>query len=150
MKETPMEMKIRNKMLPGNLTRDGFLGDDPRELNEIIADDERLLNKIGITAEEIADRLEYFFDEAYNSFEEEIIIDKTYKIKILSVRGKILCPFSHPVGFPKGMITFTNLKYNEILKWTPLNIHMIREHHFFEGRNSTHRLDPEICKKLLF
>ena len=62
MKQTPLELRITKKMQPGVITLNGFLGNDDRHFHEIIADDEKTLEKLGYTAEQVAERMQYFTD----------------------------------------------------------------------------------------
>ena len=150
MKQTPAEKEIQKRMQPGMITVDGFLGLDKRLLHEIIEEDKEELEKLIITEQEIADIMQYFTDKAFENYDGKTIIDDKYEIEFITVRGKILCPFKHPGGFNKGIIKFKNIKKNISLTWTPLNIHLIRKHCFFEGKGSKHRLEPEILKEALF
>ena len=96
------------------------------------------------------DRLEYFTKKAFDHYDGPVLIDDKYQVLYESYRGKILCPFDHPGMFSKGSITLKNLVNGIELCWTPLNIHMIRDHCFFEGKGSAHRLEPDVLKKGLF
>ncbi len=150
MKQTPKEIQIVERMQPGVLTRDGFLGYDERHLHEIIETDELELKAQEITADELADRMQYFTDAAMDSYDGPVVIDEVYQVEYQTFRGKLVCPFMHGGGYRKGIIYFTNLKLNLQVQWTPLNIHLIREHHFFQGMGSKFRLDPKILKEVLF
>ncbi|KQC03996.1 MAG: hypothetical protein APR54_09055 [Candidatus Cloacimonas sp. SDB] len=150
MKETPKELKIHQNLMSGTMSIDGFLGNDERHFHEIIEADRNELKLLDISTDEIADRLEYFTDKAFESYDGPVIIDKKYKVFYDSFRGKILCPFDHPGVYRKGSITLKNLQNDLEVCWTPLNIHLIREHCFFEGKGSTHRLEPTILSKVLF
>jgi hypothetical protein len=150
MKETPQEKKIHENMKAGVLTMHGFLGNDDRHFHEIIAEDKSVLKKIGLTCLQIADKLQQITDKAFSSYQDSIMMDDKYLVSFRSVRGKTICPFGHPGGYTKGEIKLKNLENGRIIVWTPLNIHMIREHCFFEGEGSKHRLDPQIIKKTLF
>ncbi|MDY6916203.1 MAG: hypothetical protein SVM86_07810 [Candidatus Cloacimonadota bacterium] len=150
MKETPQEKKIHENMKVGVLSVNGFLGDDERHFHEIIAEDKAALKKLNISCSQIADKLQQITDKAFNSYQDSILLDDKYLVSYRSVRGKTICPFAHPGEYYKGEITLKNLENGRVLVWTPLNIHMIKEHCFFEGEGSKHRLDPLVIKKTLF
>jgi len=150
MKLTPQQIKIQERMQPGVITITGFLGNDLRMFPEIIEDDRRILENIGISERKLAERMRYFTDKAYSAYDETILIDDNFEVNYHTVRGKILCPFIHPGGFPKGVITLKNLRRNLIITWTPLNINLIGEHCFFEGKGSKNRLEPHILTQALF
>lgn len=150
MKQTPEEKNIQRKMKPGELTLKGFLGNDARHLHDIIADDEQILRKIGKTKEELAERMHYFTNLAFENYDGSIFIDNQYEVEYRSVRGRVVCPFPEPGTYQKGFILFRNIKKNIRLKWTPLSIHMIEKHGFFEGKGSENRLEPELLAEGLF
>jgi len=129
---------------------DGFLGNDTRYLNDIIATDKETLDKLEITQEDIAERMDHFTQKAFESYDEAIIIDDKFEIEYRSVRGRVICPFPEPGSYPKGFIKLTNLENSITVNWTPLNIHLIKKHGFFEGKGSPSRLEPEILAKALF
>lgn len=150
MKQTPLEDRITAKMQPGVITLSGFLGNDDRHYHAIIQEDKKALENLGITAEEIADRLEYFTNKSFENYLEPSVIDGIYEVETEVTRGKLPCPFSHPGIYRKSVTKLTNLKTGTSIMWSTLNIHLIRQHHFFEGHGSTFRLDPEVLKKTLF
>lgn len=150
MKQTPLELKITAKMQPGAITLSGFLGNDERHYHEIIEDDEKTLIAFGKTAEEITDRLEYFTKASFDSFMGPIMIDEIYEVETEVTRGKLPCPFSHPGIYRKTVTTLTNTKTGMTLRWSGLNLHLIRQHHFFEGKGSTFRLEPDLLIKTIF
>ena len=150
MKQTPKEIQIVERMQPGILTRDGFLGYDERHLHEIIETDEHDLQALGVTAEDIADRMQYFTDKAMDFYDGPTVIDEIYQVEYKTFRGKLVCPFMHSGVYRKGIVYFTNLNSNTQVQWTPLNIHLIREHHFFQGKGSKFRLEPKVLKEVLF
>ena len=150
MKILPKDKKIHHNLLPGQMSIEGFLGEDKRLFTEIIRADRAELEKLNITTKMIADRLLYFTDSAFESYDGSIIIDEKYEVEHNSYRGKLICPFGHPGAYRKGLITLKNLVNGIILSWTPLNIHLIQDHCFFEGKGSVHRIEPGILKEVIF
>jgi len=150
MKETPQETRVRKRMLPGAITLHGFIGKDKRSLNTIIAADEQELEMLGYTADDIADRMQYFTDVSFSTFDGSITIDNCYKLETEVVRGKLPCPYAHGGLYRKAITKLTNLENNVCISWTSLNIHLIKEHHFFEGKGSAYRLEPSVLVKALF
>jgi len=150
MKETPKDKKINKNLLPGQMSIEGFLGKDKRNFSEIISTDRVELVRIDLTTKIIADKLQYFTDAAFESYDGPIIIDEKFEVNYRSFRGKLICPFGHPGMYRKGIVTFKNLVNDIEISWTPLNIHMIRDHCFFEGKGSVHRLEPKILKDAIF
>ncbi len=149
MKQTEKEMQIQNRMQPGIISSEGFLGDDSRHIHDIIADDEKTLEMLDVTPEEIADKLQTLTDIAYQSPYGPIEFEK-FTLEYLSYRGKVICPFVDPGVYVKAVIKLIDKDKLIEFSWTPLHIHMIREHHFFEGKGSKFRLEPELLVKCLF
>jgi hypothetical protein len=46
-------------------------------------------------------------------------------------------------------VFLTNLRTGDEMVWTALNVHLIREHGFYEGRGSPFRIDPAQAKRAL-
>ena len=150
MKQSPQELLVTQRMQPGVITLSGFLGDDPRPLNEIVADDSAILQRLNISATEIADRMDYLTQQSWQSYEGNVIIDDIYEVETEITRGKMPCPFLHRGLHRKTLTTCTHLPSRITIRWTALNIHMIREHEFFEGKGSPFRLEPDMLIKVLF
>ncbi|MEA2095262.1 MAG: hypothetical protein U9P73_01025 [Candidatus Cloacimonadota bacterium] len=150
MKETPKDKKIHKNLLPGQMSIEGFLGKDKRQFSDIISADRIELDRLKLTTKMIADRLQYFTDSAFESYDGSIVIDEKYEVNYQSFRGKLICPFGHPGVYRKGIVTLKNLVNGLGISWTPLNIHMIRGHCFFEGKGSVHRLEASILKDSIF
>ena len=142
MKETPQEAEIRQRMQPGVLTRDGYLGHDDRHIHDIVAADEAELERLGITAEQLATRMEHLMNTAFDSIEDVVLVDGNWEVEYESFRGFIVCAFMHPGRYRKGVIRVKNRTNGKQVEFTPLSVHLVREHHFFEGRGSRHRLEP--------
>ena len=150
MKATPQEIKIMARMKPGIITLNGFLGDDRRNLNEIIHDDELVLDNLGKTAKEIAARMEYLTKQSWDFPGEDVLVEDKYLVSTDVVRGKLPCPFGHPGVHRKAITTLYNRSMGLSVRWTSLSIHLIDAHSFFEGKGSPFRLDPETLIKAIF
>ena len=123
MKKNAQSMDILKKMAPGALSRAGFLGHDPRPLEEILEADRAAAAGLGTTHEAIAagDGLTAFHREAL---------------------GRISCPFGECGSFHKGQVEATDARTGEKLVFTPLSIHLIAAHGFYQGRGSPYRIEP--------
>ena len=150
MKATPIETRIMNRMKPGVITLSGFLGSDPRNLFDIIAEDAKTLAFLEKDPDEIALRMQYFTDISWEASGEEVTVDDIFIVRTDVVRGKLPCPFAHVGIYRKAITTVFNTRLNIELRWTSLSIHLIKEHGFFEGKGSPFRLDPETLVKTLF
>ena len=150
MKLGPEEKRIMDKMQPGILTVDGFLGNDNRNLHDIIQEDAEKVEALGYTAEDIGKRMQYLTERSKEAYEEPILIDQKYLVQQDIWRGKVVRPFPHNGLYVKADIHLKNIENGIEISWTPLNIHFIEEHGFFEGKGSKHRLDPETLIKAIY
>jgi len=148
-KQSPELEDIQRKMQPGRISLNGFLGSDRRPLAEILDHDHNRVRKLRLTHQEIADRLKFFMKKARRGLGTPVTVEDDFVVRAEEWRGGMPCPWPHPGLYRKGIITLQKLSTGEKLQWTPLNVHMIREHGFYEGRRSDCRLDPEHVARVL-
>ncbi len=149
MKQTPEYDKIQELMKPGKITKDGFLGIDERNLIDIIIEDEAKVKRMGLTNQEIADKMIYFKEAAKKGLGDFVTIDDDFEAKIDIFRGKLTNPFSKRHLVRKTQIIVRNLKINKELIYTDLNIEFIRNNGFYEGKGATYRLNPSEIVEIL-
>jgi hypothetical protein len=149
MKQTPDMDRIQRDMQPGIICRDGFLGTDTRNLVEILIEDEAAVKRLGATHEGIADHMRELRDAGMMGLGEFVTIPPHFEVRVDSVRGKLPCPFSHPGVVPKTNTTVRNLESGEEITYTDLNIHLIEEHGFYEGKGACFRLEPADLLRIL-
>ena len=149
MKENPAMKKVAENMKPGVISLHGFMGNDKRNIEMLIEHDAAELERLGVSAEEIADKLEEIKNKALEGLGDYIGISDDYLAKADSVRGKLPCPFTHPGLYRKTLITVKEKEGGDELLFTELGIHLIREHGFFQGMGSPFRLEPSDLALLL-
>jgi hypothetical protein len=149
MKQTVQMDRIQEKMQPGILTRDGYLGTDRRKLIDILIEDDEAVKRLDLTHQRIAERMIELRDAGMRGLGEFISVEPHYEVRVDSVRGKLPCPFGDPGIFPKTNITVRNLKLGRELTFTDMHIHLIGSHGFYEGKGSPFRLDPPVLVELL-
>ncbi len=142
MKQSPELEIIQANMMPGSLSAHGFLGNDSRNLTDILHTDAESLKQTGITQEALADKMQELTDFGMRGLGRPMSMDGRFEIEVEDYMGKLPCPFRDNVKVVKSHTRVRRLDTGVILHWTDLNIHMIREHGFFEGYGSTYRLDP--------
>ncbi len=136
-------------MAPGVLSRDGFLGADTRELDEIIASDEAMLDSMGVTPNDLADRMQEVFNNALKNLGRPVTIEGRLEAVYRESMGRIPSPWPGEGVFQKGEVEVKNIQSGESIRFSPLAIHLIRKHSFFQGRGSVYRLEPkDLCKIL--
>ena len=142
MKETPQEKLIYDNFTPGKITKEGFLGDDTRHIHDIIAADMHTLDQLGVTQEQIADRLQYFIEEGKKGLESVVDLGD-FTTQVIWSRGMLPSPFADPKKlYHKIIATVVNKQLQKTIRYTQLNVHLIRDHGFFEGKTSVFRLEP--------
>lgn len=157
-------------MSPGQWAGSGFLG--PNEtLQEVVARDAQFLRSVGVTHEQLAKKLEELLQAVGN----EIVETGGSSVRrghleasfTGAYRGAQTCPFSekatqfgivagncshNTASQEYGSVDFkvTNSDTGEEVSGPGLILHLIRDHHFFEG-NVAYRVDPEkLCRVLGF
>ncbi|MHC4870994.1 MAG: hypothetical protein ACYTFY_04040 [Planctomycetota bacterium] len=141
MRQTPEFDKVQERMQPGVLTLHGFLGTDTRKLADIIAKDNETVLSLGITHEQIADKLAELTEKGRDIMEREVPVNERYLVKVRDDRGVMPSPFGDG-NFGKGDVEMTDKTTGNHFKWNDLCIHMIRSQGFYSGVGSEHRLDP--------
>jgi hypothetical protein len=149
MKQTVQLTKIQQKMKPGVITRDGFLGTDRRNLIDILIEDDETVKRMELSHGIIAQRMIDLRDAGFRGLGSFISVQPHYEVRVDSVRGKLPCPFGNPGVFPKTNTTVKNLKKGKEITYTDLHIHMIGSHGFYEGKGSPFRLEPKDLVEIL-
>lgn len=142
MKQDPKLDMVENHMRPGEISSTGFLGDDKRKLVDILLDDGQAVTALQLNHQILANRMEELSEKGRKGFGNPILVDEFLEVTVEGSRGTIACPFRHMGMYPKENVTVVNRKTGERVFWTALNIHMIREHGFYEGKGSPFRVEP--------
>lgn len=147
MKPNPAESAVRERMAPGALSRDGFLGTDARPLEDIISADMDALADAGVPREALAELLEDIHERADANQEAPLsLYGGAVTAQATEVRGRIPCPFGDGHLAHKAVI---DIRGDGIeLRVTPLGIHMLRDHGFLQGRGAEFRVAPEQLLRL--
>jgi hypothetical protein len=148
MKMSPNMRKAQENMSPGVITADGFLGDDKRPLQDIITEDEEMMRYRNLDFDETVKFLKDMMEEGRNGLGEPITVDGKWLVQTTEARGHLACPFED--GIQRKITTvIKNLKNNTTIMFSALSLHLIQKHHFFEGKGSPFRLEPEDLRKVM-
>lgn len=150
MKQPPNMQKLEEILRSSKLVAGGFMGTDSRNVYEVIDNDSATLLKLGFTAQQLAARMQQITDKAKTALGEWVKIDDKRKAKVDEAKGFLLCPWPHPGRFDKRVTTVQLLDSQQTVFWSDLNIHLIAEHGFFEGKGSAYRIDPKELVKIIF
>ena len=151
MKQSPRDKKLEEMLRSTRLVAGGFMGADPRHPIEIIEQDTAALENLGVTTGQLAQRMRELTELAKPRLG-TWIDDAFGKIRIKSedFKGTLVCPWPHPGFYEKRITTVEHLQTHQQIIWTDLNIHMIEEHGFFEGKGAFFRIEPKEIVSILF
>jgi hypothetical protein len=143
MKHNPADQLIRDRLEPGALSIKGFLGTDDRPIADIIAADTGEVEAAGLTVEVLGDFLEHLHVTADGAWESRIpMFDGKISVRSDETLGQIPCPFACGASCHKAIIIVKDANGEDLMHFTPLDAHLIREHGFFEGKGSPYRIPP--------
>jgi len=148
-KQSPELDRIQQNMRPLCLCQQGFLGNDPRKLIEILTEDQGTVNSLGLSHAIIAERLKAITEKARGGWGDPVVVEEKFEVEVHEARGRMPCPWGHPGLYPKTHIRLKKIGTGENLVWSDLAIHLIEEHGFYQGRGSPYRLDPLKVKLIL-
>lgn len=148
-KQSPELDRIQQNMRPLCLCQQGFLGNDPRKLIEILTEDQGTVNSLGLSHGNIAERLKAITEKARGGWGDPVVVEEKFEVEVHEARGRMPCPWGHPGLHPKTHIRLKKIETGENLVWSDLAIHLIEEHGFYQGRGSPYRLDPSKMKRIL-
>lgn len=144
MKENPADKTIRDRLEPGQLSVDGFLGSDKRPIADIIAADTGTVEAAGLTVEELGTFLENLHVTADAGWESRVpMFDGKISVRSDETLGQIPCPFACGAQCHKAEIAVKDADGNDLLRFTPLDAHLIAAHGFFEGKGAHYRIEPQ-------
>lgn len=150
MKQSPQTKKLEEILRSSRLVAEGFLGNDPRDLTEIIDTDMAALAQTNYTCRQLAERMREITERAARRLGAPIRVSNRLEASTDDARGVLICPWPHPVRCLKRNTTIEDLETGAKYHWSDLSIHMIEEHGFFQGKGSVFRLEPTELVKLLF
>ncbi len=147
MKMPPEYMEAQQNMKPGVISSVGFLGDDDRNLLDIITNDEQVMASLGLDFQKVADWLKGMMNEAVKGLGEPVTLDK-WQIQLFEARGFLPCPFKDGI-FRKRTMLIKRIDKEISLMVSDLSIHLLEKHHFLQGRGSPFRIEPMVLKELM-
>ena len=151
MKQSPRDKKLEEVLRSTRLVAGGFMGTDPRHPVEVIEHDMLQMEHLGVTTHHLAERMRELTDLAKPRLG-NWIEDASGKLRVKSedYKGILVCPWPHPGTFDKRITIVERLQTQMQISWTDLNIHMIEEHGFFEGKGAFFRIEPVEIVNILF
>ena len=134
--------RVEARLRPNQSSMVGFLGQN-ESLKEVIHQDAETLRRLGLTNEQVADKLEYLVTNPRDAH--------GFKVEARTYRGWQEDPFQEGWNMPphsNADFTVTN-SAGEAVSFPGLVIKLIRDYQFFEGKRTSYRLDPEEAVRVL-
>jgi len=136
---------------PGVLTAEGFLGHDTRRLGALIREDEAAFRDLGLDWDEVAVWLEHLVEAGAAGLGEPITVGR-WLVRVAETRGTFPCPWEDGL-FRKRSVTVRSVgpdgqAQGPELLFSDLSLHLLKDHHFLQGRGSLFRLEPQVLKDL--
>jgi hypothetical protein len=150
MKQSPDIKKLEDILRSSKLSSVGFIGNDHRTVGEIIDADLAVLSELGYPPKDIAAKLQEVTDIAVKTLGNWAKITENTQAMVAEAKGRIPCPWPHAGNFAKRVTVLRDINTSEEIKWSDLNIHLIAEHSFFEGKGSEFRIEPAQVVAMLF
>jgi hypothetical protein len=150
MKKSPQTQKLEDILRSSALVAGGFLGNDTRNLSEIIEVDLAEVSRLGFTIEQIADRMEQLTAVAVPRLGTPVQVEENLEVATNEHKGMMPCPWPHPHKAAKRVTTCRRIDTDESICWADLNIHLIKEHNFFEGTGCAFRIEPRKLTGIIF
>ena len=156
---------MQRQLLPGHVSETGFIAPG-EDLVEVVTRDLRSLGDLGVTPARIADRLASLVEQGHRRAEHDpaarsalnrgakkaISVGDRFELIAFRYCGFQDCPFGCRDGWDIRDASrdyfLHNARNRHTLGFPGLSIHLIRDHHFFEG-NVPHRVDPARAVKVL-
>ena len=151
MKQSPRDKKLEEVLRSTRLVAGGFMGTDTRHPGEVIEQDVAELDKLDVTAVQLARRMRELTELAKPRLGNWI--DSAFdqlRVKSEDFKGALVCPWPHAGRFDKRITTVERIDTGQKISWSDLNIHMIEQHGFFEGRGAFFRIEPAEIVQILF
>lgn len=147
MKMTPGLMRVQDKMAPGRITREGFLGDDKRVLVDIIQADEEQAAALGLDWEAVSEKLKSLLEQGKEGLGHTVTIENKWSITVHEARGHLPCPFGDGL-YRKHTAEVDHLPTGTHFHFSELSLHLLAVHHFLQGKGSPFRLELEVLKRV--
>ena len=142
MKKSPDESKLRDRLKPSIFSGGGFLGDDQRELEEIINDDLKKIEEHNIKKTELVELLKKAYEKVKQGYGQKVKLTDRLMGEFFEAKGRIPSPFRGDGVFEKGEARIHDKNTGKEIILTALSINLIEKHDFFQGKGSRYRLDP--------
>ena len=148
MKKSPDYEKLKSRLESSRFSGSGFLGNDQRPVDEIIANDLHQIKINNIDQDDLVTLLKIYYEKIKSEIGRRVQLNDHIYGEFFESMGRIPSPFIGDGVFEKGEAEIINEKTGEKFIITALAINLIEKHDFFQGKGSRYRLDPIKLAKL--
>lgn len=145
---TPEFKRAQANMVPGVISADGFLGPDSRPLVDIVEADEEKMRSLDLSFDLVYEKMQYLMREGRKGLGDPITVEEKWLVKTDEARGFLPCPFEDGV-FRKVTASVTHLTKGVSLIYSELSLHLLKDHHFLQGKGTAFHLEPQLLKSIL-
>jgi hypothetical protein len=143
---------LEKDMRPGGLSTKGFLGKDERLLDVLEADNRYVVDKLGLTHQELARHLHILgalaAKHAATKPQDITYHGRKFRIRATSWRGFQDSPFQDGTK-TNCDATIENLDTKKKLGYSLLVPHLIERYGFYEGKGTPYRVEPKKALEVL-
>lgn len=148
MKNTQAEKDAHERMKPGVITAQGFLGPDSRSIADIVETDLEEFRRAGLEPDQAVEFLERLKAAGQKGLGEPTGVDGRYTVTVGDARGLLPCPFQDGT-FHKNSIEAVDERTGDRIIYSDLSIHLLKVHRFCQGAGSPFRLDPGTLARMM-
>ncbi|WP_051822693.1 hypothetical protein [Desulfonatronum thiodismutans] len=148
-RRSPLEAQLYSHLGPSRFSALGFLGQDARDFEDILADDARTLDRLGVSRERLVQGLREVYERALQAGGDPVRAGTGSFAECLECRGRVPSPFPGEGTFAKHQVRVFRDDGTETLVITSLALHLIERHGFFQGIGSPFRIDPAQAASVL-
>jgi hypothetical protein len=143
---------LEKDMRPGAMSAKGFLGKDERLLDVLAGDNRYVVDRLGLTHQELARHLHLLGAVALKHSEEgsvEITYHgKKFRLAARLSRGYQDSPFKDGTK-TNCNLTVVNMANGKKLGYSLLVPHMMERYGFYEGKGTPYRVEPKVVLEVL-
>ena len=150
MKESPNDIKLEEMLRSSKLVHDGFMGTDTRKPLEVIETDRAAVLRAGYNCAQLSRRMAELTNLSKLALGGWVDVNENLRVRSEDYKGYMVCPWPHSGRFDKRVTFLERVRDGKTISWTDMNIHLIGEHGFFEGKGAMYRLEPEELIAMIF
>ena len=144
--------ELEKDMRPGAFSTKGFLGKDERLLDIMVADNRDVVDKLGLTHQELARHLHLLgavaVKHAFGKSAEIAYHGKKFRVRAICWRGFQHSPFKDGTK-TNCDVTVENLSNGKKIGYSLLVPYMIERYGFYEGKGTPYRVEPKKVLEVL-